>query len=87
LVVRLPNDPEITNSHVLAHVAAMSTGCWRIKPSELEQTLKSIRSVGLHVKSVELAADGIIKITVSDAEMEGAGNQNPETPDQLRKLL
>ena len=62
----------------------MSTGCWRIKPSEVERTLKSIRSVGLHIRSVELAADGAIKITVSDSE---TGENVPETPEQLRKLL
>jgi hypothetical protein len=62
----------------------MSTGCWRIKPSELERTLKSVRSVGLHVRSVELAADGAIKITVSDSETDDSA---PETPEQLRKLL
>jgi hypothetical protein len=60
----------------------MSTGCWRIKPSEFARTLKSIRSVGLHIRSVELAADGAIKITVSDS-----GESAPETPEQLRKLL
>ena len=47
----------------------MSTGCWRIKPSELERTLESVRSVGLHVRSVELAADGAVKISVSDSEV------------------
>lgn len=62
----------------------MSTGCWRIKPSELERTLKSVRSVGLHIRSVELTADGAIKITVSDSEI---GEFAPETPEQLRKLL
>jgi hypothetical protein len=62
----------------------MSTGCWRIKPSELERTLKSVRSVGLHIRSVELAADGVIKITVVDSE---TGEPAAETPEQLRKLL
>jgi hypothetical protein len=62
----------------------MSTGCWRIKPSEVERTLKSIRSVGLHVRSVELAADGAVKITVSNSE---TGESTAETPEQLRKLL
>jgi hypothetical protein len=62
----------------------MSTSCWRIKPSELERTLKSVRSVGLHIRSVELGPDGVIKITVSDSE---GGAPVPETPEQLRKLL
>lgn len=62
----------------------MSTGCWRIKPSELERTLKSMRSVGLHIRSVELAADGAVKITVCDSETDVPV---PETPEQLRKLL
>ncbi|WP_156944566.1 hypothetical protein [Bradyrhizobium sp. Ec3.3] len=62
----------------------MSTGSWRIKPSEVERTLKSIRSVGLQVRSVELAADGTIKIAVSASE---TGEPVIETPEQLRKLL
>ncbi len=62
----------------------MSTGCWRIKPSELERTLKSVRSVGLHIRSVELAADGAVKITVSNSETDELA---PETSEQLRKLL
>jgi hypothetical protein len=62
----------------------MSTGCWRIKPSELERTLKTIRSVGLAIRNIDLAADGAIKITVSDSE---TGEPAPETPEQLRKLL
>jgi len=63
----------------------VSAGCWRIKPSEVERTLKSIRSVGLHVQSIELAADGAIKITVTETETNKS--DAPETPEQLRKLL
>jgi hypothetical protein len=63
----------------------MSTGCWRIKPSELERTLKSVRSVGLHIRSIELAADGTIKITVTESET--VESDFSETPEQLRKLL
>lgn len=63
----------------------MSTGSWRIRPSELERTLKSVRSAGLHIRSVELAAaDGTIKITISDFASD---ESVPETPEQLRKLL
>jgi hypothetical protein len=61
----------------------MSTGCWRIKPSELERTLKSIRAVGLHIRSVDLTPDGI-KITVTDSETAESAH---ETPEQLRNLL
>ena len=63
----------------------MSTGCWRIKPSEFERTLKSIRSVGLHIRTVELTADGTVKITVAVSETGEPGT--PQTPEQLRKLL
>ncbi len=63
----------------------MSAGCWRVKPSEVERTLKSIRSVGLLVRSIELAADGSIKITVTESET--SETNTPETPEQLRKLL
>ena len=55
----------------------MSTGCWRIKPSEIERTLKSIRSVGLHIRSVEMAADGAIKIIVSDFETVNLPPKHP----------
>ena len=55
----------------------MSTGCWRIKPSEFERTLKSVRSVGLHVRSVELAADGAIKITVTESETAESPPKHP----------
>jgi hypothetical protein len=43
---RLP--PAVNQGH---QDVLMSTGCWRIKPSEFERTLKSIRSVGLHIRS------------------------------------
>jgi hypothetical protein len=62
---------------------AMSTGCWRIKPYELERTLKSIRAVGLHIRSVDLTRDGI-KITVTESETAEPAS---ETPEQLRNLL
>ena len=51
----------------------MSAGCWRVKPSEVERTLKSVQKAGLHVKSVEVSADGI-KIIVADRP------DNSETP-------
>jgi hypothetical protein len=62
----------------------MSQGCWRVKPREVERTLKSIQKAGLHVRSVEVAADGTIKIAVLET-----AEQNPDdlTSEQLRKLI
>lgn len=65
----------------------MSTGCWRIKPSEIERTIKSIRSAGLNVRTVELAPDGTIKVTVDSVGAQNGATEIPETPEQLRKLL
>jgi acetolactate synthase regulatory subunit len=62
----------------------MSAGCWRVKPSEIERTLKSVQKAGLHVASVEVTANGIIKIIVAEAKAE---TTNQETPESLRRLL
>jgi hypothetical protein len=48
---------------------AMSAGCWRVKPSEVERTLKSIQKAGLHIRSVEVCAQGV-KINVTENEAE-----------------
>ena len=55
----------------------MSQGHWRIKPSELGRAINSIRSVGLHIQSVELSADGTIKISVTET-----GESNPADENQ-----
>jgi len=62
----------------------MSQGCWRIKPSEVERTLKSIQKAGLHIRTVEFGADGVIKISVTD---HGEPNPADETSETLRKLI
>jgi hypothetical protein len=62
----------------------MSAGCWRVKPSEVERTLKSVQKAGLHVRSVEVSADGI-KIIVT--KNEDGPDTTKETPENLRKLL
>jgi hypothetical protein len=56
----------------------MSAGCWRVKPSEVERTLKSIQKAGLRVRSVEVSADGI-KIIV--AENKAGIDNSKETPE------
>jgi hypothetical protein len=60
----------------------MSSGSWRIKPSELQRTLESIRKAGLHVKCVEVIG-GAVKINVVESETDP---DTRETED-LRKLL
>ena len=62
----------------------MSHGCWRIKPSEVERTLKSIQKAGLHVRAVEVSADGTIKINVTEI---GEPDPADETSETLRKLI
>jgi hypothetical protein len=62
----------------------MSAGCWRVKPSEVERTLKSIQKVGLHVRSIEVLTDGGLKINVVEA---GEPDVAAETPESLRRLL
>ena len=62
----------------------MSHGWWRIKPSEVERTLKSIQKAGLHVRTVELGADGTIKINVVET---GEPIPSDETSEMLRKLI
>jgi hypothetical protein len=64
---------------------AMSTGCWQIKPSELKRVIASILSTGLHVRSVEMSANGTIKIDVT--ESKPSATETLETSEQLRKLL
>ena len=62
----------------------MSAGCWRIKPTEVERTLKSIQKAGLHVRSIEVLVDGGLKINVVET---GEPEAPVETPENLRRLL
>jgi hypothetical protein len=62
----------------------MSTGSWRVKPSEIERTLKSIQKAGLHVRTIEVGADGTIKINVVETSEP---NSADETSEMLRKLI
>ena len=62
----------------------MSAGGWRIKPTEVERTLKSIQKAGLHVQSVEVLSDGRLKINIVETAKPDAP---AETSEMLRKLL
>ncbi len=53
----------------------MSNGLWRVKPSEIARSVKSVQSVGLQVRNVEIAPDGTIRINV------GNGDAVPIAPD------
>ena len=61
----------------------MSRSSWRIKPTEVERTLKSIRSVGLHVRMIEVCPDGTVKVNVTENDKV----DDAETPEELKKLL
>jgi hypothetical protein len=43
----------------------MSQGHWHIKPSEIRRIIETVKQSGLHVRTVEVNADGF-KITVSE---------------------
>lgn len=62
----------------------MSRGCWRIKPGEIERTVKILQKTGLHVRSVEVGPDGTIKINLAET---GEPNPAAETSEMLRKLI
>ncbi|MDA9424034.1 hypothetical protein [Bradyrhizobium sp. CCBAU 53380] len=63
----------------------MSAGDWRVKPSEVERTLKSVKKAGLRVTSVEVSADGLIRIMV--AEPDAKDDTSPDESDGLKKLI
>lgn len=61
----------------------MSNRPWRVKPSEIARTIKTVQQMGLHVRNVEISSDGSIRISVgSDAPTSAE-----ETSEQLRKML
>lgn len=62
----------------------MSPGSWRIKPSEVERTLKSIVKTGLRVRAVEVGTDGTIKIDIVEI---GEPTPPDQTSEMLRKLI
>ena len=50
----------------------MSTGNWRIKPSEIIRVTKAVQSTGLPVRNVEVSGDGTIRVHVGEPDMAGA---------------
>jgi hypothetical protein len=61
----------------------MSNGSWRIRPSEIERTLRTIRSVGLHIRVIEVCPDGSVKVSVTESDKA----DDAETPEEVKKLL
>lgn len=54
----------------------MSTGCWRVKPSEIQRTLESIKKAGLRVRAVEVTAHGAIKVSASETNSADGQSQD-----------
>ena len=48
----------------------MSRGPWRVQPKEIARTIKSVRSIGLPVDSVEIA-NGAIKLNLASGDHVG----------------
>jgi hypothetical protein len=44
----------------------LSTGEWRVKPSEIKRTVKSVQSLGLHIRNIEVSPDGMIRVNVAE---------------------
>jgi hypothetical protein len=49
----------------------MSQGVWRIRPSEIARTIKSVRSAGLPVRNIEISENGTIRINVDQDKVVG----------------
>jgi len=62
----------------------MSNRPWRVKPSEIFRTIKTVQQTGLHVRNIEIGPDGLIRVNVGEPE---ASPPTEETSEQLRKML
>jgi hypothetical protein len=56
----------------------MSQGCWHVKPSEVRRMIETVQQAGLHVKTVEVNAEGF-KITVSEMIETEQNNTKPKS--------
>lgn len=56
----------------------MSQNPWRVRPSEIERTLKSVRSSGLPVRNIEIESNGTVRIHIGDHEKLVAGDDQRE---------
>jgi hypothetical protein len=54
----------------------MSTGNWRVKPSEIIRVTKAVQSTGLSVRNVEVSGDGTIRVHVGEPDMAGAPDKS-----------
>jgi hypothetical protein len=59
----------------------MSRGSWRVKPTEIARTVRSVQSTGLNVRNVEISADGVIRINVGEPDAAGDVTLDRELAD------
>jgi hypothetical protein len=59
----------------------MSNNPWRVKPSEIARTVKSVRATGLHVRNIEVTRDGTIRVSVGELPVPHVGETTVE-PDE-----
>jgi hypothetical protein len=63
----------------------MSRGSWRVKPTEIVRTVKSVQSTGLPIRNIEISLDGVIRVNIGASDDLAVAP--PETSADLRKLL
>ncbi|WP_407122697.1 hypothetical protein [Bradyrhizobium sp. STM 3561] len=56
----------------------MSQGTWRVRPSEIARTIRSVRSSGLPVRNIEITPDGTVRIFVGDHDKVVVGDEQRE---------
>jgi hypothetical protein len=64
----------------------MSRGSWRVKPTEIARTVKSVQSTGLNVRNIEIDRDGLIRVNVGKPDLAVKPGID-ETSADIRKLL
>ncbi|MBJ7403397.1 MAG: hypothetical protein JHD07_08905 [Bradyrhizobium sp.] len=60
----------------------MSANPWRFNRREVSRAVRAVQDVGLHVRNVEIAQDGTIRVHVGEPEKPGAaGGSHQESSE------